>query len=235
VGIFNAFGISQFQAAGVKTYSDLKKAFEDAGLRNIGVKLPKEHTQKGQVLLYLFQHHGQVVTKAAAEKVVCERMKVQTKDLQSLRHLGKQSGFNIMQAGAIYKGYKLKRGEYVLADLQSVNPYFNARRRDESGLNFESVKRKYKHACATCGCREGEAHRYSNEAVVLEKGHKDPSMPMIDSNIIPQCQMCNKIAKDNWIFDDYGRVTRITPQGLLSRHSKKQKEALLKALIADLY
>jgi len=218
----------------VKTYNDLKRAFDDGGLSARGIKLPKERTQRGQVLLYLFQHRGQVVTKAEAEKVVCERMSVQTKDLQSLRHLGKQSGFNIMQSGAIYKGCTLKRGEYVLVDLHTINPYFNASRRDESTLDFSSVKGKYKHLCATCGCKEGRPHRYSNEVVVLEKGHKDPSKPMTDCNIIPQCQMCNKVAKDNWIFDDYGRVTRVTTQGLLSRHSRKQKEALLKALIADL-
>ena len=218
----------------MKTYNDLKRTFAAGGLSAHGIKLPKEHTQRGQVLLYLFQHCGQVVTKADAEKTVCKRMSVQTKDLQSLRHLGKQSGFNIMQSGAIYKGYTLKRGEYVLVDLLTVNPYFNASRRDESTLDFDSIKRKYGHLCATCGCKEGKPHRYSNEVVVLEKGHKDPGKPMTDFNIIPQCQICNKVAKDNWIFDDYGRVARITAQGLLSRHSRKQKEALLKALIADL-
>jgi hypothetical protein len=218
----------------MKTYSDLQKAFESTALRDKGIKLPGENTQKGQVLLYLFQKRGQVVTKSEAERVVCGRMGIQTKDLQSLRHLGKQCGFNIVQAGTVYKGYKLKRGEYVLIDLQGVNPYFNAQRRDENELNFSCIKLKYKYLCATCGCKEGDPHRYSQETVVLEKGHKDPSKSMGSSNIIPQCQICNKVAKDNWIFDDYGRVARITPQGLLSRHNRRQKEVLLKALIADL-
>ncbi len=54
----------------MKTYSDLQKAFESTALRDKGIKLPGENTQKGQVLLYLFQKRGQVVTKSEAERVV---------------------------------------------------------------------------------------------------------------------------------------------------------------------
>tara|TARA_R100000008_G_scaffold82977_1_gene67840 strand:- start:524 stop:1183 length:660 start_codon:yes stop_codon:yes gene_type:complete len=218
----------------VKTYKELQSTFKASGLSEFGVKLPRENSQKGQVLLFLFQNRGRVITKAEAERVVCGRMNKQTKDLQSLRHLGKQSGFNILQAGSIYEGRKLKKGEYVLVDLEKVNPYFNNSRRDESSLSFSLIKKRYNDSCATCGSTEGMPHRYSREIVVLEKGHKDPTMAMNNSNIIPQCQLCNKVAKDNWIFDEFGRVAKITPQGLLSRHSRKQKEEFLKVLIADL-
>ena len=218
----------------MKTYKDLLKEYENSDLPELGVKLPREETQKGQVLLYLYQQLGRVVTKAQAEKVVCERLDIQSKDLQSLRHLGKQDGFNILQAGSTRAGYKLKRGEYMLMDLKTVNPYFDISRRDESNLDFQELKKRYRHSCATCGAQEGKKHRYSAEVVVLEKGHKDPARIMENFNIIPQCQLCNKVAKDNWVFDDYGRATRITPQGLLTRHSKAQKIEFLEVLLADL-
>ena len=219
----------------MKTYKDLLKEYENSDLSELGVKLPRQNTQKGQVLLYLYQQLGRVVTKAQAEKVVCERLNIQSKDLQSLRHLGKQDGFNILQAGsASGGGYKLKRGEYMLMDLKTVNPYFDISRRDESNLDFQELKKRYRYTCATCGTVEGKKHRYSDEVAMLEKGHKDPARTMENFNIIPQCQLCNKVAKDNWVFDDYGRVTRITPQGLLVRHSKIQKIEFLEVLLADL-
>lgn len=219
----------------MKTYKDLSKEYENSDLPAFGVKLPRQDTQKGQVLLYLYQQLGRVVTKTEAERVVCERLNIQTKDLQSLRHLGKQDGFNILQAGSVLGGgYRLKRGEYMLVDLKTVNPYFDISRRDERNLDFQELKKTYHHACATCGAQEGNKHRYTGETVILEKGHKDPAKAMEDFNIIPQCQLCNKVAKDNWVFDDYGRVSRITTQGLLVRHSKAQKIEFLEALLADL-
>ena len=218
----------------MKTYNDLKREYDSQHLKERGVRLPRENTQRGQVLLYLYQKIGEIVTKAEAEKAVCYRLDIQPKDLQSLRHLGKQAGFNILQAGSIWRGRKLKKGEYVLADLRQINPYFNIRRRSEAGLDFDSVKRKYDNCCATCGSQEGEMHRYDNVVTVLEKGHKDPLGTMTDANIIPQCQICNKVAKNSWIFDDYGRVTKVTTQGLLSQHSSAQKKEFLLALMADL-
>lgn len=218
----------------MKTYKDLLYEYENSDLPRLGVNLPGQDTQKGQVLLYLYQQLGRVVTKAEAEKVVCERLNIQSKDLQSLRHLGKQDGFNILQAGSLSAGYKLKRGEYMLVDLKTVNPYFDISRRDERNLDFQELKKRYRHACATCGTQEGKRNRYTDEAAILEKGHKDPARAMENFNIIPQCQLCNKVAKDNWIFDDYGRVTRITPQGLLARHNKAQKIEFLEVLLADL-
>jgi hypothetical protein len=62
----------------------------------------------------------------------------------------------------------------------------------------------------------------------------DPRKPLNGDNTIPQCQICNKIAKNNWIFDCYGRVSKITVDGLLSLHSRKQKQEFLEGLITDL-
>tara|TARA_B100000131_G_C18045205_1_gene584110 strand:+ start:444 stop:1103 length:660 start_codon:yes stop_codon:yes gene_type:complete len=218
----------------MRTYKDLETAYNKSRLREKGVKLPKEKTQKGQALLYLYQNMGRVIKKSEAELCIAERLKQQPKDLQALRHLGKQDGYNILQHGARYNGRKLKRGEYVLLNLTEINPYYNFRRRTQSTLDFESVKRRYDNSCATCGSTEGEMHRYDNTITALEKGHRDPSLPMDNANIIPQCQICNKIAKDNWVFDQYGRPAKITVSGLLSLHTEEQKKEFLEALIENL-
>jgi len=218
----------------MKTYKDLEADYTKGGLRARGVKLPKPETQKGQALLYLYQNMGQIVRKSDAEFCISEILQQQPKDLQALRHLGKQDGYNILQHGAIHNDRKLKRGEYVLLNLTDLNPYYDFRRRSENKLDFEAIKRRYDNSCATCGSSEGEVHRYDNVVTTLEKGHRDPSLPMNNTNIIPQCQICNKVAKDNWIFDQYGRPAKITVSGLLSLHSCEQKKQFLEALIENL-
>ena len=69
----------------------------------------------------------------------------------------------------------------------------------------------YENRCATCGTKEGEpSHRYGEDKVVLQQGHRDPSKPATDlDNIIPQCQFCNRAYRGDYVFDDKGRVSAI--------------------------
>tara|TARA_R100000008_G_C3573763_1_gene163889 strand:- start:985 stop:1644 length:660 start_codon:yes stop_codon:yes gene_type:complete len=210
-------------------YESLKKEFEKNKLHERGLKLPREETLSGQTLLYLYQNKGQIVRKAEAESIVCARLGLPKKDLQALRHLGKQSGFNILQQNETWKGKKLKRGEYVLVDLKNINHYFKIKRRDESDLNFSSIKKKYNYQCATCGAREGKKHRWTKQIVSLEKGHMDPEQPMTNDNIIPQCSYCNQTVKDKFVFDRMGFPKEITIEGLLS-HDKEKLEQFQKII-----
>ena len=62
--------------------------------------------------------------------------------------------------------------------------------------NFEELKKEYDYTCLTCGAKEGEKHRlYKSEFVKLQRGHKDPEKSLSISNIIPQCQFCNRSYK----------------------------------------
>lgn len=216
---------------GVMSYQKMKKEFENSPLPFLGVRLPKENTQKGQTLLFLFENKGKIVSKDVAEKCVFSRLSSQPKDLQSLRHLGKQDGFDILQGGQEYDGKVLRRGEYVLLGFEKPNQYWGFTRRDESELDWSGIKSKYKHACATCGAKEGKKHRFTKQIVVLEKGHMDPSMPMTDSNVIPQCKDCNKVAKNDLVFDRYGRVRKLTLEGIIKRQSLSDLRELKKILL----
>jgi len=206
------------------SYQALLRAYRNSPLPQLGVRLPKQGTQKAEVLQYLFENMGKVVTKAEAEKAISIRMNIASKDLQSLRHLGKQDGWNILQGGHIYKGRTLKRGEYVLESLQTSNKFWNLKRRDASDLDFAKLKKKYKNCCATCGAKEGMPHRYTGQVVVLEKGHRDPTKSMIEKNIIPQCSYCNKVAGDKWVWDSMGFPKYMTIAGLMSHSEETQQK-----------
>lgn len=61
------------------------------------------------------------------------------------------------------------------------------------------------------GANEGEPDpRYGSGSVKLQRGHKDPERPADDpTNIIPQCGACNRAYRDDFVFDDRGRVTAV--------------------------
>lgn len=208
-----------------KSWTNLKKEFLDSPISE-KISLPNLDTQKGQALLYLFQNKGKVVKKSVAEQVICSRLNMPTKDIQSLRHLSKQDGFNILQGGASYEGYSLKRGEYLFVDFNDTCKYWEMSRRDESDLDFNFLKRKFEHKCATCGEKEGTLHRYTGEKVKLEKGHMNPEKPMTNDNIIPQCGFCNKIYKDSFEFGMTGFVKKPTMKGVLSTMPNEEQKKL---------
>ena len=208
------------------TWEQLTKEFNNSKAQRKGLKLPRQNTQKGEVLLFYWQNKGKILLKKDIEKVVCERMGIPSKDLQECRHLAKQNGFNILQEGAQYNGKKLKGGEYVFISFDTVNEYWSVKRRDESDLDFSKLKKKFNNTCATCGAKEGRQHRYTNQAVKLEKGHMDPTLPMTKDNIIPQCSHCNKVYKDNFVFGLTGFVKKPTVEGVKNTLNNKEKKKL---------
>ena len=208
------------------TWEQLTKEFNNSEAQRMGVKLPRQDRQNGQVLLYYWQNRGKILLKKDISKVVYERMGLPGGDLQAVRHLAKQNGFNILQEGAQYNGKELKRGEYVFIGFDTVNEYWSVKRRDESDLDFSKLKKKFKNTCATCGAKEGSRHRDTNQAVKLEKGHMDPALPMTNDNIIPQCSHCNKVYKDNFVFGLTGFVKKPTVEGVKNTLNNKEKKKL---------
>lgn len=208
-------------------YDKMVKDFESSPIKQMLV-FPKKQSQKGQVLLYYWENKGKILTKQQIEKQVCSRMKKPTKDLQSVRHLAKQDGFNILQQGCMYNGEKLKRGHYVFLGFDKVNPYYSIKRRDESDLDWDEIKKLHKFKCLTCGEKEGVKHRKTGHITKLEKGHKDPSKDMSNDNIIPQCSYCNKLYGNRFVFDKLGNVKNPTIEGVFSMPIDQQKILLEK-------
>ena len=190
-------------------YSEVKTKFEKSPLPSLGINFPKEGSQKADTLIYLYNHLGSVVKKKDVERDVFTERKENPKDLQDLRHLSKQNGFNILQGGYEYQGRILKKGEYVLVGFETSNEFWSFKRRDNSKLDWESMKKEYDYMCATCGSSEGKPHRYTQKIVVLEQGHMNPEKPMINENIIPQCSECQTYYKNRAVFDKLGRVINV--------------------------
>jgi len=51
--------------------------------------------------------------------------------------------------------------------------------------------------------------RFRDSTVILEKGHIDPNKPAVLENIIPQCRICNRTYKDNFVYDENGYIKAI--------------------------
>ena len=49
----------------------------------------------------------------------------------------------------------------------------------------------------------------------------NPCKPLVDGNIIPQCQICNEPYKNRWIFDKTGRVIEVASSADGARIVKK--------------
>ena len=54
-----------------------------------------------------------------------------------------------------------------------------------------------------------------SEFVKLQRGHKDPEKSLRISNIIPQCQFCNRSYKNDFTFDDKGRVRAVASPSII--------------------
>ena len=123
-----------------------------------------------------------------------------------------------------------EKGEYALIDLENVYEGWTpkARQNNLTNTSWAGLKNHYKNSCATCGATEGKPHQKNKTMVTkLEKGHKDPSLPLDETNIIPQCTLCNKAYKDNFMFDDNGYVKAINNAKIILNSSQKvQKEVL---------
>ena len=193
---------------------DLQKAWEDlvrihkTHLEKHGVKIPGvvRYHEKQKALWLAVLHHfqGEEVSKDFMSEVAERDMPHLGKD-QQVRHL-KRDGWKIQGS---------KPGHHKLDPYAPSSEFLNddIRRRMKMGAaSFDDLKAAYGHKCATCGAPEGEPNpRYGDdEKVVLQQGHQDPHKAGdIAENIIPQCQFCNRAYRDDFVFDDKGRVKAV--------------------------
>lgn len=171
------------------------------------VKIPntdKYSTYSKSIWLSVLHYYfGQYVNKNVISDI-CKRDYPELAHDQQVRHL-KRDGWCLDSDG---------RGNHKLDPYRCSPEWINEQVRRKGRLaaaSFQEMKLIYGNCCATCGAKEGQPDpRYGSETVYLQQAHQDPKKPSKDpENIIPQCQFCNKTYKDDFVFDNKGRVKAV--------------------------
>lgn len=226
-----------------KQYNLIKK-YHEKYLSNFGVKLPNlkyknNFSKNALVLIYLSLGYPntKVVSKSELTRFVNKYHK-NTIDVQQARHLAAQSGFYIVSGQRNdfeAKKINLKSGEYKLISLEIPYPGYINNRRTENISSFEELKALYNHRCATCGSKENEPNiHWPSVITTLQKGHMNPNRPLTIDNIIPQCPQCNRADKNNWIYDNKGRVVSIANPNVVKTCSENIQKKIYKILKEEL-
>ena len=205
----------------INIYWDKVCAIHKKYLSEYGVQLPRAGSNKQiwlSVLLYSYELDDKgFVHKDEMSKIVSMHLPESATD-QQVRHL-KRDGWYLISDGK--GGHRLNPYEVspeFLQDQHRLSSILSAK-------DFEEIKKAFNYTCASCGSREGDSSwRYGNDEVELHKGHKDPEKSMDNKNIIPQCQFCNRAYKDDFTFDDKGRVRSIASINPVVRASDSVKK-----------
>ena len=225
-------------------YSELKE-YHEKYLKKYGVKLSKlkrgnNYIKDTLVLIYLYANFENSVSKDELTDFLAEYGERQN-DMQQARHLGQQKGWYIISGtrGDIEcEKYDVHAGEYALISVKKHYPNFTHLKRIDNlkGDEWEAIKAQYNYRCATCGSIEGEPNiHYPSRITQLQKGHKNPKKSLEVGNIIPQCDSCNRQDRNNFVYNDKGRVIKIADPKFVLRSDKETKEKMYKLLKRDLF
>ncbi|WP_462137270.1 hypothetical protein [Candidatus Mycalebacterium sp.] len=220
--------ISRKKALSVKK-QELNSAFRniktdwEANLKAHGIKLPKKGTAKWYQLAVLKHFQMEAVHKDDVANLINKLTGKAATD-QQIRHLKTQGGWHILNKGDSFKFGRKERftpqGCHVLITTKKPIPNSTpGRRKVVRKGDWKSILKEYKYACASCGTKIGERHRFDSSLKVesLEKGHMNPNKSLEPGNIIPQCHWCNKTALGDFTFDEQGRPRTIASVRPVSR------------------
>ncbi len=183
--------------------------------------MPKQNTAKAYQLAILLHCSPNFVHKDKISDVIRQWIPYAARD-QQVRHL-KRDGWNLETDG----------GKHRITDPYRTHPNYARQQIKSQNLllagDFDGIKRAFSFKCATCGAKEDEPHpRYTEGIVKLQQGHMDPAKAQTTANIIPQCQFCNRAYKDDFTFDEKGRVKAVASPKPVLRASKQ-----VRLLVAD--
>ncbi|MEW6608583.1 MAG: hypothetical protein AB1414_14245 [bacterium] len=214
--------------------------YHDKYLKQHGVKLPKlidkerNYTKDALVLVYLAQDYPKTRKTSKGELTRFIRQYYpDTADVQQARHLGAQKGWFIVSGTRGNGHMALESGEYKLITLEKPYPAFKGHRIEETG-DWENLERQYGYRCVTCGSEKGKPHiHWPNTITRLQKAHIDPNKPLIRGNIIPQCEKCNRADRNNWVYDERGRVIKLANPNVIKRSDKEVRWKVYKILYQE--
>ena len=227
-GDSEALMISEEQIA--KIFKKIYATYYDHNLESMGVKkVWQEYLEdvaldahsivegmgtKTLQLVFLAKYVGCFVHKDLISQFV-QQFKPDAGLDQQVRHLGSQDYWYILNKGnkVPNTNVTVPSGYQYLVSLEMPNPKAMAEMYKRAGRmaarDFEGLKMAYGNRCATCGIEERRIDPRTGKKVVLQQGHMDPSKPLSLDNTIPQCEYCNETSRDNFIFDENGRIKAI--------------------------
>lgn len=127
------------------------------------------------------------------------------------------------------------RGNHRIRDPFRPSALWETKRNRKQAMksgDFDDLVRAFGNRCATCGALAGEPdRRYGSDNVVrLQQGHRDPELPLSGENCIPQCQHCNRGYRDDFVFDEKGRVHAVAGVRPVRRASATVRRKILEFL-----
>lgn len=227
---------SQLKSKIEKAYNKLE-ALHKLRLEEQGVKLPRfksgtRITKDAIVLAYLFTKLKKPVTKSELTRIV-NIFYPGTTDVQQGRHLANGKGWNILSERRNDRGTeRWPKDSYALISVSKPYPSFLPNRRAPlQDSTWIRIKRRFKNRCATCGSVENEKNlRNSNSRTKLERAHCDPTKPLTMDNCIPQCQECNRPARNYWVWDNKGRPKALADARIIKKSSTDVRKRVFEIL-----
>lgn len=221
----------------IKKIYDMICRYYERYLKQYGVKLSKltdtegNYTKDALVLVCLSR--GYPNTKKVSKEELTQFIRQyypDTADVQQVRHLAAQKGWFIASGTRGNKHTSLDYGEYKLITLEKPYPGFIPQRRDQTG-DWEKIKARYEYRCATCGSKEGEPNfHWPNTITKLLKAHMDPNKPLTPDNTIPRCEKCDRADRNNWVYDERGRVIKLANPNVIKRSDREVRWKVYKIL-----
>lgn len=224
----------------IKKIYDMICDYHGKYLKQHEVKLPKltdtqgNYTKDALVLVYLAQDYPKTKKVSKGELTQFIRQYYpDVVDVQQARHLGAQKGWFIVSGTRGNRHVTLESGEYQLITLEKPYPAFKGHRIEETG-DWEDLKQQYGNRCVTCGSEEGKPHiHWPNTITKLQKAHIDPNKPLVAGNIVPQCEKCNRADRNNWVYDERGRVIKLANPNVIKRSDKEVRWRVYKILYQE--
>ena len=190
-------------------------------------------------LIFLFKYRRKLVHKDLLSAFVRKHISDAALD-QQVRHLGTQMHWNVLNRGASIpdEDEKVPSAYYYLVSIDQPNPtllFDELKRKGRlAAKDFEELKIVYNNCCATCGRKEGSLdERFNNVEIVLQQGHMDPSKELNLTNTIPQCQYCNQTYRDDFCFNEYGRVVAVYNPYVVLKSPKPIQDEMITILTEE--
>lgn len=209
-------------------------------LKQYHVSFPKKGSSASLWLVYLRKHEGKLIHKDTISAFVNSVNPKAGKD-QQVRHLASKGWYVLNKGDKLLKEDKtVPSGYHVLITTESPKPSFLFKALKRTGRisarNFEQLKVTYDMRCATCGSQEGKPHLLEpSQRTALQQGHMNPRMALSLVNSIPQCQLCNQVYQEDYVFNEKGRTIAVASPRPVLKADKEVRKEIKEALEKEIF